>query len=278
MSDGGLPGRLVLLGHPLGHSLSPVFQNAALRAAGINVRYEAVDVPHSALADTMRSLRRAREAGNVTIPYKEEVATWCDRLTAQARAVGAVNTFWTAVDGAVVGDNTDVDGFRAAVTLLVAGIPRDAVVAVLGAGGAAAAVLREIEGWPNARVRVYSRTRDRAAQLLDRFKVSADLCETAEQAVQDATLVVNATPVGRRADDPLPVALDALEQAAVVIDLVYGKNETALVRDARARGHRAMDGLVMLIEQGAVAFERWFGFEPERDVMWQAVGRDPMLG
>ena len=108
-----LPERLVLLGHPLGHSLSPALQNAALRAAGIPLTYEPVDVPRSVLDDTLADLRRKRAAGNVTIPHKEAVRAACDRLTDTARAVGAVNTFWTAVDGALVGDNTDVGGFAA---------------------------------------------------------------------------------------------------------------------------------------------------------------------
>jgi shikimate dehydrogenase len=278
VSDAGLPGRLVLLGHPLGHSLSPTFQNAALRAAGIELTYEAVDIPRSALPETMRALRRARAAGNVTIPYKEDVVHACDRLTPSARAVGAVNTFWTAVDGAIVGDNTDVDGFRAAVARLLGDPPENARVALFGAGGAAAAVLHAVAAWAGAHVRVYSRTRDRAATLVERFAVPAEVVDSAATAVENATLVVNTTPLGRRADDPLPVELNALPQDAAIVDLVYTRNETALVREARAHGHRAMDGLVMLVEQGAVAFERWFGAEPDRGAMWSAIGRDAMLG
>lgn len=274
----GLPGRLVLLGHPLGHSLSPIFQNAALRSAGIELTYETVDIPRSALGETMNALRRVRAAGNVTIPYKEDVLAWCDRRTPTAKAVGAVNTFWTAVDGAIIGDNTDVDGFRAAVQRLLGDLPTHALVAVLGAGGAAAAVLHEIGQWPGARARIYSRTRERADQLAERFTVRTEIVDSAKDAVVGADVVVNATPVGRRGDDPPPVQVDALSPGAAVIDLVYGKNETMLVREARARGHRAMDGLVMLVEQGAVAFHRWFGTEPDRGAMWAAIGRDAMLG
>ena len=266
------PERLVLLGHPLGHSLSPVLQNAALRAAGIHVRYEALDVPRSTLDQTLADLRRERAAGNVTIPYKDVMHDACDRLTETARAVGAVNTFWTAVDGALVGDNTDVDGFRAAVRELLGGEEpgTGAVVGLLGAGGAAAAVLHALERWPNARALVYSRTQQRAEQLVKRFRVPAEVVAAAEAAVDGSTFVVNATPVGLR-DDAVPVAIDALAEGAVVLDLAYRPGETALVRGAKSRGLRAMDGLTMLVEQGALAFERWFGIFPDRGVMWDAI-------
>lgn len=264
------PERLVLLGHPIGHSLSPLIQNAALRAAGIDLVYVPLDVPRSALDDTIATLRRTRAAGNVTIPYKETVLQACDRVTSTAQSVGAVNTFWIAIDGALVGDNTDVDGFSAAVTQLI-GAPRHGErVALLGAGGGAAAVLRAIEGWPEASVRVYSRTRDRAERLVRRFNLVSVIAGSAQAAVESATLVVNATPIGLR-DDAMPVGIELLPRESAVLDLAYTAEETALVRAARARGHRALDGMTMLVEQGAVAFERWFGERADRDAMWDAI-------
>jgi len=264
------PERLVLLGHPLGHSLSPLFQNAALKAAGIPLVYEPLDVPRSVLDDTIADLRRQRAAGNVTTPHKEAVRSACDRLTETARAVGAVNTFWTSVDGALVGDNTDVGGFHAAVKELIGGPREGEVVGLLGAGGAAAAVLHAMEGWPGARVRLYSRTKSRAEELVKRFKVPAEIMRSAELAVHGATLVVNATPVGLR-DDTVPVGMESLSRDSAVLDLAYKLGETIFVRDARARGHKAMDGITMLVEQGALSFERWFGVPPDRGAMWEAV-------
>jgi shikimate dehydrogenase len=264
------PGRLVLLGHPLGHTLSPVFQNAALRAAGIPLTYEAVDVPRSVLDETLSDLRRVRAAGNVTTPYKESVLLACDRLSETAQSVGAINTFWTAVDGALVGDNTDVGGFTNAVVALLGTIPADATVALIGAGGAAKSVLFALNGWPGVRVRLYSRTRTRAEDLMKRFPHPIEVCRSAEQAAEQATLVVNATPVGLR-DDTVPIDLHAVPRSAAVLDLAYRIGETALVRDARARGHTALDGLTMLVEQGALAFELWFGKAPDRDAMWGAL-------
>lgn len=264
------PGRLVLLGHPLGHTLSPVFQNAALVAAGIPLTYEAVDVPRSVLDETLEELRRVRAAGNVTTPYKESVMLACDRLSETAQGVGAINTFWTAVDGALVGDNTDVGGFTNAVVALLGAIPTGATVALIGAGGGAKAVLYAMKGWPDIRVRLYSRTRTRAEELVKRYPIPIEVCRSAEQAVEQATLVINATPVGLR-DDTVPLDLHAVPRAAAVLDLAYRINETALVRDARARGHTAADGLTMLVEQGALAFSLWFGQAPDRAAMWEAL-------
>ena len=264
------PGRLVLLGHPLGHTLSPVFQNAALEAAGIPLRYEPLDVPRSVLDETIDELRRVRAAGNVTTPYKESVLLACDRLSETAKAVGAVNTFWIAVDGALVGDNTDVGGFTHAVAALLGAIPTDAHVALLGAGGAAKAVLHAMKEWQGVQVRLYTRTSIRAEELVKRFPLPIEVCRTAEQAVEQATLVVNATPVGLR-DDTVPVNLHAVPRSAAVLDLAYRIGETALVRDAKARGHAASDGMTMLIEQGALAFELWFGIQPDRNAMREAI-------
>lgn len=265
-----LPGRLVLLGHPLGHSLSPVFQNAALRAAGIPLTYEKLDTPRSALEDTLQLLRRERAAGNVTIPYKENVARACDRLSSVARAIGAVNTFWTAVDGALVGDNTDAPGFDAAARELIGDVTQGQVVAILGAGGAAAAVLHAVKGWPGSRVRMYSRTRERAAALVARSRADAEVSPSATAAVRGATLVVNATPVGMSGTGT-PVPVEDLDDGSAVLDVVVRPEGTDFVRQARARGLRATDGTTMLLAQGALAFERWFGMAPDRDVMWAAL-------
>jgi shikimate dehydrogenase len=266
------PERLALLGHPLGHSLSPAMQNAALRAAGIPLVYEALDVPRRALESTIESLRRTRAAGNVTIPYKEDVFAACDRLSETAQAVGAVNTFWTAVDGALVGDNTDADAFATAAEWLLRTPPADATVAVLGAGGGAAAVLHAMKRWRPREIRLYSRTMARAQALTTRFgSLPLRVAASAQESVRGAAIVVNATPVGLL-DDAVPVPVSGIEAGAAVIDLVYRRGETAFVRAARARGLRAQDGLRMLVEQGARAFERWFSVEPDREVMWSAVG------
>jgi shikimate dehydrogenase len=263
------PGRLVLLGHPVAHSLSPAFQNAALRAAGIPLVYEALDVTPAALPRALTDLVAMRAAGNVTIPHKESVATRCARLTALAGRVGAVNTFWTE-GGALVGDNTDVGGFEAAVQALLGELPRGVKVAVIGAGGSAAAVLAAVERWSRCSAAVWSRTPARATTLAGRFPATAVATEFLADAIRDADLVVNATPIGLEGDE-VPVPPPLIRRRAAVVDLVYRRGGTPWVRLARAYGLRATDGLTMLVEQGALAFERWLGIAPDREAMWRAV-------
>jgi shikimate dehydrogenase len=264
-----IPGRLVLLGHPVRHSLSPRFQNAALRAAGIPLTYEALDVLPDALGNVLNQLRSENAAGNVTVPHKAAVAAACDRQTGTAIRTGAVNTFWC--DGTrLVGDNTDVAGFRALALSVLGREPVDAVVGLLGAGGGAAAVCAVVEEWPGARVVVHARGRERAVALAQRFPGLVGLAYSMADALHDATIVVNATPVGLQGHD-VPVAVSMLPRDAVVMDLAYRAGQTPWILAARAAGHRAADGLEMLIAQGAEAFERWFGRAPDRDVMRQAL-------
>jgi shikimate dehydrogenase len=262
----------VLLGHPVAHSLSPRFQNAALRATKIDLTYDALDVAPDELPRVLDALVREGAAGNVTIPHKAAVAARSDRLTSVAERCGAVNTFWVEEDGALVGDNTDVGGFEGAVRSLLGSAPAGALIALLGAGGGARAVLAAVEGWRECRVSLYSRTRHRAAELASRFPIIVDVRDDPRQAVHGASLVVNATPIGM-ADDAHPAPIDAFAPHAAVLDLVYREGETSWVRAARSAGHPAADGLEMLVEQGALAFERWFDIAASRDLMRASVGR-----
>ncbi|MCC6927451.1 MAG: shikimate dehydrogenase [Gemmatimonadaceae bacterium] len=266
-----LPGRLVLLGHPVSHSLSPAFQNAALRAAGIPLAYEALDVPPDALSGVLQLLLAQRAAGNVTIPHKDAVYRACAARSELAERAGAVNTFWVDATGRLVGDNTDVHGIEALADAL--GVERaSARVALLGSGGSASAVCAAIERWPGAQVRVFARTASRSAALAARFPALVRLAGSASDALSGATLVINATPVGMR-DDALPLGLAALPRDARVMDLVYRPGETRWVREARAAGHAALDGIEMLLHQGARSFERWFARAADLAVMRDALQR-----
>lgn len=265
-----IPERIVLLGHPVAHSLSPRIQNAAIAAAGLGARYEAVDVDPTSFDEIVAGLRRERAAGNVTIPFKERMLVLCDALSPLARRVGAVNTWWVDDDGRLVGDNTDVGGFELAVGQVLDGKrPRDLTVGLLGAGGAAAAVLAAVESWPGCTAHVYNRTPERARMLCERFGPGAQPVDDAG-VVGGADLVVNATSVGLK-DDAMPIDLSLVRRDAVVIDLVYRPGETRFVRALRDRGTRAADGIGMLVEQAALAFEKWFGVTPDRARMWEAL-------
>ncbi|MGQ0648249.1 MAG: shikimate dehydrogenase [Gemmatimonadaceae bacterium] len=265
-----LPGRLVLLGHPVAHSLSPVFQNAALSVAGIPLRYEALDVTPLALEDVLRELRAVGAAGNVTIPHKQAVYAVCDEVTDVARRVGAVNTFWTE-RGRLHADNTDVAGFDAAVRALGTE-RRGAVIALFGAGGAAAAVCTAAEQWTGARVRIVARSAERATVLATRFPGLVAIARSVPEALTSAMLVINATPVGLDGTS-VPVSVTDLPRDADVMDLVYRPGQTPWVRQAQALGLRAVDGREMLLRQGALAFSRWFGRAPDLSVMRAALER-----
>ena len=262
------PKRLVLVGRSLGHSLSPTFQNAALQQAALPLRYETLDIPASALDDALQELAAQDAAGNVTVPYKQAVFARCDRLMPPAARAQAVNTFWFE-RGELIGDNTDVAGFDAAARTLLQRAPAGLTVGLIGAGGVAGAVLTTIEAWPACRVLVSNRTPERAAALCARFSSFAQPSD-ADTMAREADLVVNATTVGLR-DGDFPIDPARLRPSAMALDIVYRRGETPWVHAVRARGLRAIDGLTMLIEQGAAAFERWFGFPPDRDVMWRSV-------
>jgi shikimate dehydrogenase len=263
------PGRLVLLGNPVSHSLSPIFQNAALKAAGISLVYEALEVRDPRLRLVLRDLRKVSAAGNVTIPHKVAVHDRCDDLTDLALRAGAVNTFWFE-SGRLHGDNTDVGGFDAAARALLGGEPTDARIVLFGAGGAAAAVLAAAEAWPGATVTIIARSATRADALAGRFPDVARIEKSVKRALKDATLIINATPVGQQNDEQ-PIDVSLIPRSTAVMDLVYRRGGTPWVKAARHKGNRAADGLTMLLEQGALSFQRWFGMDPDREAMRQSL-------
>ena len=207
----------------------------------------------------------------MTIPHKERVAARCARLTTLAERVGAVNTFWVE-DGSLVGDNTDVGGF---LEMLTATAP-DAIVR--GPLPCSVPVAPPPRCWSRSEKlgsRTFAcmrRSSSRARSLSARFP-TARAASTVEDAVRGAALVVNATPLGLDGQS-IPIDVALLDHDAALLDLVVRRDETPVVRAARARGHRAADGLDMLLGQGALAFERWFGIAPDRAVMRASVARE----
>ncbi len=263
------PRRLVLLGHPVSHSLSPAIQNAALDAAGISLRYEAVDVHPRDLTSTLAELARSAAGGNLTIPHKTDAIPSMASLTPVAREVGAVNTFRPDGAGGLQGHNTDVDGFESLLKRAIGEPRRGLDVTVLGAGGAASAVLTVLRRW-GCRGRIIARNTERAHAIVERFSDVASVAQSSTSGRIEGDVVVNATPIGL-ADDSFPVSLDRIREGTVVVDLVYKRGETAWVRAARERGFTAVDGITMLVEQAAAAFSYWFGRSPDRDAMLRAI-------
>jgi shikimate dehydrogenase len=245
-------------------------QDAALAAAGIPLTYELLDVRPVALEQTLLSLARERAAGNITVPHKTAASGLMEDVSPVVRRIGAVNTFKTSDAGVLTGDNTDTAGFAALTRNTLGREPRDEHFAVIGAGGAAAAVLAAVERWSGCTASVYSRNQSRAESLVARFPDVARVeMLTGEGAVR-GDIVVNATPIGLENND-VPIPLRRLHRNAAVLDLAYKRGGTAWIQLARAEGRIASDGLPMLLEQGAAAFEIWFGMRPDRDVMWAAL-------
>lgn len=270
-----MPTRLfVLLGDPVGHSLSPAMQNAALKALALDGVYVSLAVAEAEVPVVMRAVARSGGGGNVTIPYKGRAAAALDTATEAVRATGACNTFWWDPDGGLCGDNTDVAGFRAAAeALLGEGLQRKRVL-LIGAGGAARAVAVACMRAGVAALHVWNRTRARARALVE--LLAAPEVAWALDDVADAgrayDLAVNATPLGLAPGDPPPLDLERAPAVGAVLDLVYGREDTPWVRAARRLGLRAADGREMLARQGAAAFRRWWGVAPPEHVMRAALG------
>lgn len=261
-----------LLGDPVSHSLSPRFQNAALRALGHDAVYVALRCTTADLPGLLLGLARAGGGGNVTLPHKERAAAIVEVPSDAVRATGACNAFWTR-DGRVHGDNTDVEGVRRAMSAVVGG-PLDAArVLLVGAGGSARAALHALREEGVERVVILNRRRHRAGELAARFArpgFRVDVAGPEDDLVAERfDLAVNATPLGLRPDDPLPPTGGAGFAAA--LDLVYSPAETPWVRAVRERDIPAADGKEMLLHQGAAAFRRWWEGDPPIEVMRAAL-------
>jgi shikimate dehydrogenase len=247
-----------VLGFPVRHSRSPAMMSAAFAELGLDWRYLALPVPPERFVETLRALPASGyRAANVTIPHKLAAHDISDELSDAARAIGAANTLTLHEDGRIAGDNTDAGGLLDAL-----GEPPPATALVLGAGGAARAVVWALAD-AGARVTVWNRTTRRAKALAGEFGV-----EAAERP-GPAELLVNATSVGLRRDDSLEGL--PLVDARVVVELVYGEEPTPLARWADERGARLVDGLEVLVRQGARSVALWTGREAPVDAMRRAV-------
>ncbi len=265
--------RVVLIGHPVAHSLSGAMQQAAFDAAGIDATYELWDRSPMDLPEAIDSLRGDDFLGaNVTIPHKERVVPMIDRSTDEAHVTGAVNTI-TREGKRLIGHNTDVPGFKFALDRLVGKqkMPRQAVV--LGAGGGARAVVYGLITEGFQRIVVFNRHLHRAEGLVKHFGRSAAHMELRampwhesiiESELAKTRVLVNATSIGLT-DSESPVPAEVLHADLLVLDLIYAR--TTLLRDAAAAGASVADGELMLLHQGAAAFSLWTGQPAPLDLM-----------
>ncbi|TMF34612.1 MAG: shikimate dehydrogenase [Chloroflexi bacterium] len=269
--------RVVLIGHPVAHSLSGAMQQAAFDDQGIDATYELWDRPPIGLPDAIGEIRGDDFLGaNVTIPHKERVVPLVDRLTEEGQATGAVNTI-TREGRRLVGHNTDVPGFKVALDKLIGRqkMPRQAIV--LGAGGGARAVVFGLIRESFQRVVIFNRHLHRAEALVKHFGRSASHMELRampwhesiiEAELAKSKVLVNATSIGLTSDVS-PIPGEVLPPELFVLDLIY--NRTRLLRDAEAAGCIVSDGELMLLHQGAAAFTLWTGRPAPIEVMGRAL-------
>lgn len=252
-----------VLGDPVEHSISPDLYRAAFEEMGIEAGYDRHRVDAADLTEAMRTLCSEGGGGNVTLPHKQMAAEIVDRPSEAVVRSGACNCFWADADGVIAGDNTDVDGLLAALAELPGFEMAGARVLVLGAGGAGRAAVLACERGAAERVWLRNRTHSRAERLLEDFAPGRlNLCLADLEQTNEFDLIINATSLGLRSSDPLPLDLSDV-RGRYALDFVYesGNDGTPWVRCARANGMIAADGLHILVQQAGLSVERWFGRE-----------------
>jgi len=255
-----------VIGWPVEHSRSPLIHRYWLKHYKIDGSYRAEAVRPEQFAAFVSSLAANGYAGaNVTLPHKEEALRLVDSVDQAARAIGAANTLWLDEAGKLHASNTDAYGFMTNLEQQAPGWKdKKRPIIVLGAGGAARAILYGLIEAGAGKILLINRSRDRAEALAKNFGAKVEVRDWSErtQALAGGGLLVNTTSLGMVGKPPLDLDLTALPNHAVVADIVYNPLETALLAAARARGNRIVDGLGMLLHQAVPGFERWFGVRP----------------
>ena len=257
-----------VIGWPVGHSRSPRLHNYWLERLGVDGAYVPLAVAPGDLAAVLAALPRMGFVGaNLTVPHKEAALALVDRLDPLAARIGAVNTL-VVEDGKLIGRNTDAFGFLENLRRgAPAWVPQSGPALVLGAGGAARAVVAALVEAGVPEIRLANRSAERAEALAAALggPIRPVAWESREAALAEAALLINTTTLGMSGMAPLEISLDRLASGAVVNDIVYVPLKTELLREAERRGHVAVDGLGMLLWQAVPGFEAWFGQRPEVD-------------
>jgi len=276
--------RLGIIGYPIGHSISPIFQQAALDALGIDATYEKWEVTPEGVGDFVNGLRAPDTWGiNITLPHKQAVIPFLDEVDEWATAAGAVNTIVNH-DGRLTGHNTDGPGFLRALLVETGYDPKGTRALILGAGGAARGILLALARGGVDSLVIANRTLDRAetlAKLAVENSVKSDAIPISGSALLEvaasADLIVNCTSVGMSHgpdEEGTPLTAAQIPASAIVNDVVYTPLETPFLREAKAAGATALGGLHMLVCQGVLSFQMWTGQDAPADVMMAAANKE----
>ena len=257
-----------LIGYPVSHSLSPRIHAYWIKEHGMEASYKLFTTPPPRLRQTMLHMHKKNIAGvNITIPHKQAVMEYLDRIDEQATHIGAVNTV-IHKNGEFIGSNTDAYGFITNLREGLTGSPDGDItsylnnVVVLGAGGATRAVIVALKNAGAHSITVTNRSADKATDMANAFHVATLPWDVRNELLAEATLLINTTSLGMTGQPELEMDLAALPLKAGVHDIVYAPLETALLKNARARGNPSVDGLGMLLYQAQAAFEAWHGVKP----------------
>jgi shikimate dehydrogenase len=255
-----------VIGHPIHHSKSPLIHNYWMEKHGIEGTYEAIDIAPNELQERIQGLVAEGYAGfNVTVPHKEDIFKLCDQLDDAAKAIGAVNTVMIK-DGKLIGRNTDAFGFIENVKTNALDFKFDGKnVAVLGAGGAARAIVFGVQNEGAAHVHIFNRSLDKAQALAGDMQDAQACPWDKRHDLASYDMLINTTSLGMAGQPTLDIELDALDQSALVTDIVYAPLMTDLLRDAQRRGHPIVTGIGMLLHQARPAFKAWHGVMPQVD-------------
>ncbi len=270
-----------IFGHPVKHSLSPDMHNSAFNTLGLNSVYVAFDIDPESIEEAARAIRVMGIRGiNITIPHKQTIIPYLDEVSPDAKLTGAVNTVKNE-NGKLLGYNTDVGGFLRAIREDLDFSPEGNTLFLIGAGGAARAVLSAFCMNGGAVVYITDIIKDKALELANQFKanfqnitietVELDNQNLIEQKFNEADILVNASPAGMDGVGSLDIPLTSLNKNAVVYDLVYKPPDTNLLKEAKQLGHKASGGLSMLLYQGAESFEIWTGENAPVEIMKKAL-------
>lgn len=264
-----------LFGYPVEHTLSPYMHNAAFESLRLDYCYLPFRVRPEDLKTAVNAIKALNMRGmNITIPHKEAIIPLLDELDKEADLIGAVNTVLHE-DGRLIGYNTDGKGFIRSLKEEGGIIPKGNRILIIGAGGAARAIAFSlaIEGAEKIFINdiITQKAKELSSAIIAKTSSEAIYIKDLKEGIEKVNVIINATPLGMKKEDPLPISPELLSQRLFVYDIVYNPPETSLLREARSKGAKALGGLGMLLYQGALSFKIWTGQEPPMDVMKKAI-------
>jgi len=264
-----------LFGYPVEHTLSPYMHNAAFESLGLDYCYLPFRVIPEAIKEAVSAIKALNMRGvNITIPHKEAIIPYLDELDREAELIGAVNTVLHE-GGRLIGYNTDGRGFIRSLKEEGGIIPRGMGAMIIGAGGAARAIAFSlaIEGVKKIFINdiIAEKAKELSSALSSKTPSEAVYIKDLKEGIGEVDILINATPQGMKKADPLPIPSELLLKRLIVYDIVYNPPETPLLKEARAKGAKAIGGIGMLLYQGAISFKIWTGQDPPIEVMREAI-------